>query len=427
MKIALSLNGKFMSAEVDGMVHVNRTAQGAWETWTVEPRGTNQIALKSDHGKYLCAEGGGGGIVIANRDEVGAWETFSINGPLTNNVGITLLCVDGQHYVSAGLDTNHTLRAVNAIPVVFNNTVIEADPIPDPKPHEGGFLNAPVGKMDLYDDKGNPWLFAGIATHLLLNLVIQGVDIRPLLQEWIDVGANTTIVIGQHMSPWKIDNGYKLDPDEHPDYQHKLAEMFDIHAEMGMRCMFHVWADLQFQKPGFDDHGHFNRCRDTMRGRWNVFASKGNEYTVNGWDPARYDFGDMGGVLKTQGSGGEEVNPYVPYLDITMFEVTRGRKRLYDNGAGMRQLFDGDFQGPATNRATLSIEPTAFNDVSPDHVGDTRETDWKVALAMAVNISANCAGGGLTMSKPMEAKRMTEGDKKIAREWFRGLRAGFVR
>lgn len=290
-----------------------------------------------------------------------------------------------------------------------------------------GFLTAPIGKLDLYDDTGTPCLFAGIATHLLLNEVVARRDIRPLLEEWLEVGATSTIAIGQHLSPFKIANGYKLDPKTLPGYQDYLAEMFDVHAEMGMRCMFHIWADHQYQDPTWDDIAHFHRCSETMRGRWNAFASKGNEYKHNGWKPERYNFPDMAGVLTTQGSGGETENPFVPYLNICLFEVTRGPKRLYDNGAGMRQIFDGDFEGPATQRVTLSIEPTAYNDVTPDHVGDTRETDKKVALAMAVNIAANCGGGGLTMSKPMECKRMTEGDKAIAREWFRGLRAGYVR
>lgn len=300
------------------------------------------------------------------------------------------------------------------------------EPAADPS-YAQGFLTC--HGMDFYAGE-TPWLFAGIATHLLLNLMFEdgGEDrVRGLLRSWKAVGANTTIVIGLHASPWKDANGYRLDPTQHPDYFDKLGRMFDLHADEGMRCMFRVFADLQYMPQGFDARGHFQRCCEVMRGRWNVFATKGNESNVNGWREDDYQFPDMHGVLTSQGSQGEENNPHVPYLDFCEFEVTRGRKRLYDNGAGMRQLFDGDFQGPATQRPTLSIEPTAFNDVSPDHVGDTRETDWKVALAMAANIGANCAGGGLTMSKPMECKPMTAGDEQIAQQWFRGLRAGYVR
>lgn len=41
----------------------------------------DRIALKTDNGKYLVAEGGGGGDVRANRDAVGAWETFEVVKP----------------------------------------------------------------------------------------------------------------------------------------------------------------------------------------------------------------------------------------------------------------------------------------------------------------------------------------------------------
>lgn len=299
---------------------------------------------------------------------------------------------------------------------------------PDPPPPDPSFAQGPLTchGMDFYCGP-TPWVFAGIAAHLMLNEVVAGRDIRWMLRAWKALGANTTIVIGLHASDWKNANGYRLDPTQIPAFYDNLGTLFDVHAEEGMRCMFRVFADLQYMPSSFDHRAHFRKCCDVMRGRWNVFATKGNESNVNGWREDDYDFGDMQGVLTSQGSQGEENNPHVPYLDFCEFEVTRGRKRLYDNGAGMRQLFDGDFQGPATQRPTLSIEPTAFNDVSPDHVGDTRETDWKVALAMAVNIGANCAGGGLTMSKPMECKPMTAGDELIARNWFRGLKAGFCR
>jgi hypothetical protein len=37
-----------------------------------------RIALRTDNGHYLCAEGGGGGEVNATRESAGGWETFTI-------------------------------------------------------------------------------------------------------------------------------------------------------------------------------------------------------------------------------------------------------------------------------------------------------------------------------------------------------------
>lgn len=37
-----------------------------------------KVALRTDSGQYLCAEGGGGGEVNASRSQVGGWETFTL-------------------------------------------------------------------------------------------------------------------------------------------------------------------------------------------------------------------------------------------------------------------------------------------------------------------------------------------------------------
>ena len=113
----------------------------------------------------------------------------------------------------------------------------------------------------------------------------------------------------------------------------------------------------------------------------------------------------MGGVLCSQGSKGGEENPHFPYLHFCEFELRRDMPKMFVD-APLRQLMDGDFPGPATNRPTVSIEPILFNDTNPDHVGDERSTDPRVALELGV-LTGTCAGG--------------------AEEYFRGLTAGFVR
>ncbi len=439
MRIALRAATGYMTAEEGGepqpkrgLVTANRSQIGAWEIWTVEPH-DGGIALKSCNGLYLCAEFGGGGLVAANRPVAGGWEHFSPEPAMFGDRQVIRLgAEDGVSYLSIAPTGDHVVAADGKLGEKFTVEVVEADaeqPEQPPPPSDApgywfaqGFLT--THGMDFYAGE-TPWPFAGIATHLLFNELVAGRDIVPLLRAWKACGANTTITIGVHASPFKNANGYRLVPTEVPDYYEKLGRFFDIHAAEGMRAMFRIWGDKQYTN--FNQNDHFYNCCRVMDGRWNVFATKGNESQENGWREDDYSFPDLHGVLKSQGSQGGEVNPHVPYLDFCEFETTRGRKRLYDCGAGMRQLFDGDFQGPATQRPTLDIEPTAFNDVNPDHVGDTRETDWHVALAMALNIFANCAGGGLTMSKPMEAKSMTAADENIARQWFRGARAGFCR
>ena len=70
----------YVCAELDGTMNATRTAAGPWETFGVvagELPHTN--GLQSHHGKFVCAEEGGGGILVANRDRVGPWESFKLH------------------------------------------------------------------------------------------------------------------------------------------------------------------------------------------------------------------------------------------------------------------------------------------------------------------------------------------------------------
>lgn len=73
-------DGHFLTAELDDTVRARALESGDWERFTYEVRDVG-VAFLSHHGKYLCAEGGGGREVIANRvpgpTVPGEWEFFA--------------------------------------------------------------------------------------------------------------------------------------------------------------------------------------------------------------------------------------------------------------------------------------------------------------------------------------------------------------
>lgn len=84
-----AFNGLFLTAIGGGGAEIlaNRTVPAAWETFLIvsgEPNRSGQIqngdkiALKTQNGKLVVAEGGGGGVVKADRNDRGEWETFRI-------------------------------------------------------------------------------------------------------------------------------------------------------------------------------------------------------------------------------------------------------------------------------------------------------------------------------------------------------------
>src|SRR5207344_2677322 len=90
-----SHDGHYLTAELDDSVQCKAVQSGEWERFTLEVREGAGVAFLSAHGKYLCAEAGGGGLVVADRvpgpTVPGEWEFFvssvnfwDVTSPVTN-------------------------------------------------------------------------------------------------------------------------------------------------------------------------------------------------------------------------------------------------------------------------------------------------------------------------------------------------------
>ncbi len=111
-----SSNGKFVVAEGGGggAVNANRDVAGEWETFTLldldegELEFGNLVALKTSNGLFLSAIGGGGELV-ADRSVLAQWETFRIVGVPFHDTGqiqsdnqIALQTQNGRFVVAEG-------------------------------------------------------------------------------------------------------------------------------------------------------------------------------------------------------------------------------------------------------------------------------------------------------------------------------------
>jgi hypothetical protein len=72
-------DGHYLTAELDGTAQCRATEVNAWERFTMEVR-DGAVAFRSAHDRYLCAEGGGGTVLVADRVPgptiPGEWEFF---------------------------------------------------------------------------------------------------------------------------------------------------------------------------------------------------------------------------------------------------------------------------------------------------------------------------------------------------------------
>jgi hypothetical protein len=102
-KIALkSVHGKYLVAEQDGTVNANRVNRKSWETFTVEELGANKMALVSAHRKYVAAADSRSRYTInansANRRSRDNREIFTVE--VLEQGGIALKTAHGR-YISA--------------------------------------------------------------------------------------------------------------------------------------------------------------------------------------------------------------------------------------------------------------------------------------------------------------------------------------
>lgn len=100
--------GTFVCAEGGGggIVVVNRAEARGWETFEMHRIDDDHITLRANNGQFVCAEGGGGTFVVANRGEAKEWERFGLfidhNGLISlaaNNGGF--LCAEASGVLMA--------------------------------------------------------------------------------------------------------------------------------------------------------------------------------------------------------------------------------------------------------------------------------------------------------------------------------------
>jgi hypothetical protein len=84
----------YLIAFPDGRLLATSANPGGWETFAVERRAGggavregDTIGLRSAHGYYVVAEGGGGGVVNADRGGFGPWEEFRIHAAPGSRLG----------------------------------------------------------------------------------------------------------------------------------------------------------------------------------------------------------------------------------------------------------------------------------------------------------------------------------------------------
>lgn len=308
----------------------------------------------------------------------------------------------------------------------------------------GGSVSGPesgplrVNGLNFIDATGAPWFMKAYHVHVMPSKIYNGQDVGPIMDDAKAYGANTLAPICTHLSQWKSDHGYFLNPlADLGRWQGTLGVLFDMAAARGLRVAPMCLADCQNVSEG-DRQRIWHAYCEVVKGRWNLIAVKWNEDLANGGNADHdTDLPDLGGVLASKGDRGVGIPPHQAFWNFVLWEARRPpdvawHKTIDDAGAGIRELnhgYDGanGHVGPF-NCPTVHFEPPVFNDTETDAAGDHhRLTDPKLALDLGLNAGANFAGIGFLGSEAMECRPLGPITAESCRQMFRGAQAAFLR
>ena len=102
-------------------------------------------------------------------------------------------------------------------------------------------------------------------------------------------------------------------------------------------------------------------------------------------------------------------------------------KTFSDAGGAGWYMYDGYPEFTGVPKPIVCIEPPFFHESEHDQWGDKRWYKPADALTLGLNIGGNFAGGAFGSSEGLETRPNGPVAAECARQFFRGLHAGFVR
>lgn len=160
------------------------------------------------------------------------------------------------------------------------------------------------------NEQGQRVFIAGASAFMHYERFLNGTDIRDMLQQVKDLGANTIRVFGMaHYIP--VNAGRRpFKPSDYGDrYFDAQPEFFDLAASYGLYVYWSVFPDAELIDPG-DKRAFFDREVSVLKSRPNTFGELTNEqdaHSFNAVDPSQMNrpsgiafcsgsYGDIGGL-----------------------------------------------------------------------------------------------------------------------------------
>ena len=397
MKIALSVNGLYVSAQGGGdnagRVEINRTAIGPWEIFTVYQLGDGFVALETEKGRFLSHVPSSG--LIANRTRHNA-----------GNDVLPYLRTVPNGVVSLPHDAWESFFGVT-LSDTYAITVVEADPpVKPPKPTRPVLR---VSGFDFVDETGKRIVLNGMDAFSDYRRWLDGREgaLDPLMKEANDFGFNVRRVFLQGAA--SENNVLELRPAQEPEWRSQLRPFVEYQNSHGIIPLMTLGVDNQVV--GSDLISLWNIMHEELRGSV-YLASGGNEHQKNGFDPQAYP-NPGPSVIWSRGSDiADQVTPpngataaeFHQRTDpVGMLDAVASVKFMREHGYGMLWM----------------DEPRGYDEIAQ---GDKRSNDPKTAWTYARLYSTLWALAVFHNTAGISSRLMGPRTGECAAAWCDGMR-----
>ena len=262
-----------------------------------------------------------------------------------------------------------------------------------------------------------PWTMAFMDGFRDYERFLNGQDIRPVLNEAGNLGANGRRVFGAF--DFGTPDQQRLYPREHGDYYEKLQPFHALCAEFGLTVQFCVFADTKRSVPGADSQKeHWQKVCDALRPVPNVLLQRVNENNQheNGVDA---DLAKPAGLCSSFGSNGTGDDPPQPFWDYVDLGSERRPDRMSLSTTTVFFAING-YQGeggnpgfPGSHRATVVSEPPKLG----VHILNARD-------AYLLGLGCQWGNGGTAHSQSaLMSVLLNPTERELTKEFLRGVKA----
>lgn len=265
--------------------------------------------------------------------------------------------------------------------------------------------------------QGEAWRMAFVSSFRLYERFLRGEDVRPLLDETRQVGANGVRVFGAF--DFGSPDQQRLYPSEHEDYFARLPEFFALLAQYSLYAQFTAFADTQRSVPGAAAQAaHWAALCDVLRPIENVLLERVNEDNQHE-NRVDADLPKPDGICSSFGSNGAGDDPPEPFWDYADLHSERRGDFGLSTTTVHFSIFGYGTAFPGTHRATVVSEPPGFADMAEP---GRRANDPYIAYRMGLGCQWG-AGGTAHSDAGIQSVPLSPIQRACVEQFIRGVKA----